>query len=319
VFQDPKEAYDYLVIWDRPSGWVRRRCPPANTIHVNTEPNSIQRYDQLYVDQFARCLTIDPEIKHPGAVRTQTGLNWFLGWKPNTDSHHCALGWEDLRALFDEPRTKLMSVITSSQSWTPGHEKRLAFANDLKERFGDRLDLFGRGLREMDDKLEALRGYRFHITLENSSYPHYFSEKLSDALIAGCQPIYWGCPNVADYFPEEALILIDIDDIQSSINRIEKAIAEDEDKRRQDARRAARDMVFYEHNLFALLARQIDEMETQKQKIEPPARTLLSMAGWIIPQPSQLLHRRVMRRLNRYAMQIMRRLNRYATQKGKLR
>jgi hypothetical protein len=300
MFQDPGKPYDYLVIWDRPPGLVKRRCASENTVHVGTEPNSIQRYDQQFVDQFARCLTIDPEISHPGAVYSQPGLTWHLGWKPRTDSSQCALSWEQLRALFDEPRAKLISVIASDNTSTPEHKKRLAFANALKVHFGDRLELFGRGLRNMDDKLEALRGYRFHVALENSSYPHYFSEKLSDPLIGGCQPIYWGCPNVADYFPEEALILIDVDHIHQSINRIEKAIADDEDKRRQDARRVAREMVFYEHNIFALLTRHFDEMEALNQKIKPRAKTLLSMAGWISPQPSQLLHRRVIRRLNRY-------------------
>jgi hypothetical protein len=287
------------VVWDRAPGF-KRRCAAENTIHVCTEPISIQRYDQQFIDQFARCITIDPEISHPGSVYSQTGLNWALGWKPNTDSRECALGWHELRALFDEPRTKLISVIASDKAFTPQHKKRLVFAKGLKEHFGDRLDFFGRGLRNMDDKLEALRGYRFHLALENSSYPHYFSEKLSDPLIAGCQPIYWGCPNITDYFPEEALILIDLDDIDQSINRIENAIAKDEDQQRQAARRVARDMVFYEHNIFALLTKQIDEMEALNPKIKPPAKTLLSRAGWVSPEPSQPLYQRIMRRLNRY-------------------
>lgn len=280
IFEDPGKPYDYLVVWDRPLLLVKRRCPGRNTIHVNTEPNEVQRYEKGFLDQFARCLTIDPEINHPAAVYTQPGLNWYLGWKPGTDTRQDAVGWRELRGLFDEPRTKLISVIASNKS--PLHEKkRFTFANALKGHLGDRIDFFGRGWREMDDKLEALRGYRFHVALENSSYPHYFSEKLSDPFIAGCQPIYWGCPNVADYFPEEALILIDIDDIHGSIRRIEQAICADEDKQRLDARRVARDMVFYEHNIFALLARQIDDMESMTRKIEPPAKTLLSKTGWI--------------------------------------
>ena len=41
-------------------------------------------------------------------------------------------------------------------------------------------------------KMSWLQSYKFNICFENSSYPGYLTEKLFDAFISGCIPIYWG-------------------------------------------------------------------------------------------------------------------------------
>jgi hypothetical protein len=48
------------------------------------------------------------------------------------------------------------------------------------------------------DKLEFCRGYKFCIAFENSSAPGYTTEKLIDAWMAGCVPIYWGDERLGD-------------------------------------------------------------------------------------------------------------------------
>jgi len=100
------------------------------------------------------------------------------------------------------PKSKLMSVITSSKDFTEGHQKRLNFVRRLKDYFGEDIDVFGRGIREVDDKWDAISPYKYHIALENSVYPHYWTEKLGDVYLSGAYPIYYGCLNLEDYFPE---------------------------------------------------------------------------------------------------------------------
>ena len=46
-----------------------------------------------------------------------------------------------------------------------------------------------------DDKLAYLRQYRFNLTPENSNYKGYVTEKLFEAISAGCIPIYHGSDN----------------------------------------------------------------------------------------------------------------------------
>jgi hypothetical protein len=46
--------------------------------------------------------------------------------------------------------------------------------------------------------------------LENSQQENYWTEKLADAFLSWCVPIYWGCPNIYDYFPNDSYYLLDI-------------------------------------------------------------------------------------------------------------
>ncbi len=55
----------------------------------------------------------------------------------------------------------------------------------------------------IDSKLTALSQYKFSICYENAKdIPGYITEKILDSLAAGCIPVYWGAPNVSEYFPE---------------------------------------------------------------------------------------------------------------------
>jgi len=40
----------------------------------------------------------------------------------------------------------------------------------------------------------------FVLVIENSRHANYFTEKLLDALLARCVPVYWGCENVSEFF-----------------------------------------------------------------------------------------------------------------------
>jgi alpha(1,3/1,4) fucosyltransferase len=46
-----------------------------------------------------------------------------------------------------------------------------------------------------DNKREFLQSYRFNLCPENSNYKGYVTEKIFDAIYAGCIPIYWGSDN----------------------------------------------------------------------------------------------------------------------------
>ena len=57
-----------------------------------------------------------------------------------------------------------------------------------------------------DRKLPVLMGYKFSICFENSIFDGYVTEKIIDSLFAGCVPVYWGAPDIADYVPKECFI-----------------------------------------------------------------------------------------------------------------
>lgn len=59
---------------------------------------------------------------------------------------------------------------------------------------------------KVGDKLSYIKQFKFVIAYENSSYPGYTTEKLTDAFIAGCLPIYWGNPLVHKEFNPKSFI-----------------------------------------------------------------------------------------------------------------
>jgi hypothetical protein len=45
--------------------------------------------------------------------------------------------------------------------------------------------------------------------LENSVQKNYWTEKLADAYLSWCVPLYYGCPNIDEYFDPRSIRKID--------------------------------------------------------------------------------------------------------------
>ena len=101
------------------------------------------------------------------------------------------------------PKSKLVSAVVSTKAFLPGHKKRLEFIEAIK----DRIDLYGRGIREIPSKLDALRDYMFNIAIENVSCDdNYFSEKIIDCFLTGTVPVYHGCIHIGEFFDERGIL-----------------------------------------------------------------------------------------------------------------
>ena len=55
----------------------------------------------------------------------------------------------------------------------------------------------------------------------------YWTEKLGDAFLGFALPIYYGCPNIFDYFSADSLRIIDADNFDQSIAVLEELIYRD--------------------------------------------------------------------------------------------
>jgi hypothetical protein len=137
------------------------------------------------------------------------------------------------------------------------------------------LDAFGRETaRPLDDKAECLRDYRYHVAVENFVGEHHWTEKLADPFLGLALPFYYGCPNAEAYFPADSFIRIDIRDPAGALRIIRTAIANKEYEKRLPALLEARRRVMFEHNLFAVAAREITRLHQPDAAIESGARIL---------------------------------------------
>ena len=99
-------------------------------------------------------------------------------------------------------KTKMISMISSNKSMTEGQRLRLRWL----EMIGDQIDVYGRGINEINLKEEGLCDYMFSVVVENGFYESYFTEKILDCFASGTIPVYMGSPDIGNYFNSEGII-----------------------------------------------------------------------------------------------------------------
>jgi len=267
LFDPDVRSYDWLVVYDDlPSERGRDvellACPRSQTLLITAEPSSIKVYGPHYVRQFGWVLTSQEPwaLRHPRAIRCQPGLVWYYGATGHGDAVISERGrYDSIVRNVPLTKTRLMSVVCSTKRQRhTHHHQRVRFVEQLKAVLPE-LDVFGHGWNYLPDKADALDPYRFHLAIENHVAPHHITEKLADAFLGVCLPFYHGCPNYADYFPEESVIPIDIFDFEGSRETIERAIRDREDEKRRDAILESRRRYLERYWLFAQVARIIEE------------------------------------------------------------
>jgi hypothetical protein len=245
-------TFDGVVVYDGMLDPVELACPPDRSWFIAGEPPSIKLYDPGFLAQFHAVVTCHTDTPHRRLLHIAQGYPWHAGVAKTPDGSRVSrLGFDELRAMARPPKTKLLSAVISDKAVTPGHRQRRAFVDLLQRRFGDCIDVFGRGIRDIDDKADALLPYRFHVALENSAFADYWTEKLGDAFLCRAFPFYWGAPNLERYFPRAAFEPINIFDPEAAIGAIERRIEAGPDEAALDV---AQERMLTEYNIFPMIA-----------------------------------------------------------------
>ncbi len=259
VFSGDFGDCDIVFVYDAIPEDLSGRLTAQRSMFIASEPASVKTYHQDFLAQFDSVLTTDRSTRHPNVVYGQLGLPWLLGtYDIDGTLLKQPMNFDDFED-FDPPKTKLISVVSSNKAFTEGHRSRLEFVERLKLKFGDEIDVFGRNINGFGDKTEVLSSYKYHISIENSSYDDYWTEKLSDSFLTLTYPIYFGCPNITKYFPGSSLTQIDIGDTDAALEIIQRVIESDEAQAAKPAMQEARQLVLRDHNLFSILARHATE------------------------------------------------------------
>ena len=215
-FDDDPIECDFWVIWGGIKGEKEKAiCNPANIIYLTDEVNEQRFFNKFFLNQFAAIITCRSDLKHPSIISNHELNTWMID-----------RNYDWLYADKEIPKTKSLSVISSDQTWLPGHKLRFAFVNKLIGHFKDRLDVFGKGFNPVNDKYDALADYKYSIAIENSVIPGYFTEKITDCYLTQTMPLYYGCPDIDQYFDTDSLRLIDPNNFKDSVLKIEQIIEE---------------------------------------------------------------------------------------------
>ena len=98
------------------------------------------------------------------------------------------------------------SLIASNKTELEGHKLRHEVVSLINNQELN-VDVLGRGYKPFEHKQDGLLGYQYSVVIENEQEPHYFTEKLLDSMVCKTIPIYWGCPNIGDYFDVQGMII----------------------------------------------------------------------------------------------------------------
>ena len=145
---------------------------------------------------------------------SQACLPWHLGINFSVSQGIVNLSATDLHELVT-PKTKKISIIISSKSETCAQKRRLQVGFYLKDKFGDRIEIYGRGIRTVPDKYSVLKDSSIHVAMENSRHDHYWSEKLADPILARNFVFYFGSQILPKEFES-----VEVFDIFSPLNVI---------------------------------------------------------------------------------------------------
>lgn len=186
---------DHLIVYPKTSIHFRlNRGTRAQISLVMGEPSFIHakhiRLLRWTYRRFFRVLTFSQTLLDmiPNAVLFPLGGTWVPDWRER-----------------DLTKSRACSLIASAKRDTTGHKLRHAVVDQIRARGLD-VDVMGGGYAPFEDKADGLVPYRYSVVIENMPEKNYFSEKLLDAVFCGAVPIYWGCPNLSDFFDPDGII-----------------------------------------------------------------------------------------------------------------
>ncbi len=111
-------------------------------------------------------------------------------------------------------KSKNISMLFGAKRATRGHQIRHEIWDSLGDKYG--IDYYGyRGTPTTygwQTKLQVLRDYKYSIVCETCREPNLFTEILLDCFAVGTIPLFWGAPNIGDYF--EGLGILSFETVQ---------------------------------------------------------------------------------------------------------
>ena len=70
-----------------------------------------------------------------------------------------------------------------------------------------------------------ISNYKFMICFESNKVDYYVTEKLTNAYLGGCIPIYWGCNQIKEIVNEKAILLLE-ENTPEAVNKLIDRIME---------------------------------------------------------------------------------------------
>ena len=193
-----------------------------NSIHFRREPDIICRWKEMNNSIYSYDYS------------TNKKFHVCTWWLPES--------YDDLIKAKFTNKTQISAIA----SWK--HKHRVDYINkvsSLNKSIIIKGDINGPKVNHQE-RSEIFKQSSMSLCIENSAQENYFTEKITDCLLSWTLPIYWGCPNIGDFFPEGSYRLIDINKPQELNDIINQPITSTE----IDAMEVARKLILDKYNIW---------------------------------------------------------------------
>lgn len=184
--------------------------------HVN-EPTTSRWVEPIeniikHHKKYDKIVTSNPDVlaNCKNAVFLIYGTTWLNKSKHHPDSF--GKFTEDLGSIKKELS---LSMVCGALTGKPGYNLRHAiFQNqeriDVPKRFysSTRFVIPNVPTLPDDDKIHLFNSM-YSVVVESTQEKNYFTEKLIDCLITKTIPVYWGCPNISEFFDTSYWVKVD--------------------------------------------------------------------------------------------------------------
>jgi len=190
VLPNDRKSYDLLVL-------IQGMEPKE----INNISDEVIRHHH----QFDKILTSYPEVlsQCQNAELFLYASCWILTRQDKTRANHRT----EYHNIFSTEKKFLLSHVMSNKNYLPGHQLRHQTRDIINKP--RRFELYFPPSIEMEKKYQLFENSMFHIAIENTKNVNYISEKIIDCFMSYTIPIYWGCPNIADYFNTDGIIFFE--------------------------------------------------------------------------------------------------------------
>ena len=206
------DSYDIAVFFN----YIDLEVPEGKKIfvlpHEPTWSGSHQQNFKPYSN--TTVLGFNPKFYSPQETCISTLAHTFYGgrgpWMDKLEDWNYAKVKENA----PEKTKNISSIITNLQSSeyvkeSCSYKPRYELTKYLIDK-APYVDFFGGWeLKNSPLKKDTVEQYRFTLAMENQFTDNWITEKFYDSILYNSVPIYYGCTNIAEYYPEKGYILIE--------------------------------------------------------------------------------------------------------------
>jgi hypothetical protein len=207
--------YDWLVVCGKlPQNFNSTNINKSRTIFFVMEPSWSPNTDKDAANYSKYICTHNKNIfNDKSAIFFEEPNYMFYGGRGDS-------GWNIdtiTKSIFNKTKNISCIVTKRGNSWGTKniYDERVALADLLS--IDDHIDIYGtfwpnngKNIHgEIWNKFVALNDYMFSIGIENTSENNYITEKFYDCILTDTIPIYFGAPNISDYFDMNGMVYLD--------------------------------------------------------------------------------------------------------------